>query len=84
MLSAFKRLNSVSASSQLRVPRGRVRDRKAGILIQAHSAFPSPPCLAVVQFKRGHHNSSNALLGQQGPHKAIEWVPGNANPIPPP
>ena len=27
----------------------------------------------IVQFKGGHHYISNALLGQQGPHKAIEW-----------
>lgn len=34
----------------------------------------------LAQFKREHHNS-NALLGQQGPHKAIEWVLRNVNPF---
>lgn len=82
--SGVTRLSSLLASSQLGVLPGRVRDQEARFLIQAHSAFPSPPCLAIVQFKRRHLNSSNPLLGQQGPHKATEWIPGNANPIPSP
>lgn len=41
------------ASSQLGALPGRVRDHKAGFLIQAHSAFPTPSCLAIVQFKEG-------------------------------
>lgn len=52
-LSGVTRLSSPLASSQVGVLPGRVRDHKAGSLIQAHSAFPSPPCLAVVGFKRG-------------------------------
>jgi len=83
-LSGVTKLSSLLASSQLGMLPGRVRDRKAGFPTQAHSALPSPLCLAIVQFKRGHRNSSNALLGQQGPHEATEWVPGNANPIPSP
>lgn len=63
LLSRVRTLGSLLA--------GRVRDCKARFLIQAPSAFPSPPSLGIVQFKREHHNSSNAL--HQGPHKAIEW-----------
>lgn len=70
---------SLLASNQLAVLPGRVRDCKAHFLIQAYSAFPRSHLLSL----REHHNS-NALLGQQGPHKAIEWVPGNVNPFPSP
>lgn len=77
--SGVTRLCSPLASNQQAVLPGRVRDGEAHFLVQAYSAFPRPHLLSL----RVHHNS-NALLGQQGPHKAIEWVLRNVNPFPSP
>lgn len=53
-----------------------------------YATFPDPGIFCISKtplapFMREHHHS-NALLGQQGPHKAIERVLGNVNPFPSP